>query len=81
MAGRRNRHLRQMRRRMVWFYRAKTEKQAEEKPKPVSYFFEPTIHDFFNGAPEDGTPLYFDKEVIAGLQNIPLARKSTSESK
>ena len=38
---------------MVWFYRAKTEKQAEEKPKPVSYFFEPTIHDFFNGAPED----------------------------
>ena len=70
-----------MRRRMVWFYRAKTEKQAEEKPKPVSYFFEPTIHDFFNGAPEDGTPLYFDKEVIAGLQNIPLARKSTSESK
>ena len=81
MAGRSNRHLRQMRRRMVWFYRAKTEKQAEEKPKPVSYFFEPTIHDFFNGAPEDGTPLYFDKEVIAGLQNIPLARKNTSESK
>ena len=61
-----------MRRRMVWFYRAKTEKQAEEKPKPVSYFFEPTIHDFFNGAPEDGTPIYFDKEIIAGLQNIPL---------
>ena len=81
MAGRSNRHLRQMRRRMVWFYRAKTEKQAEEKPKPVSYFFEPTIHDFFNGAPEDGTPLYFDKELIAGLQNIPLARKNTSESK
>ena len=81
MAGRSNRHLRQMRRRMVWFYRAKTEKQAEEKPKPVSYFFEPTIQDFFNGAPEDGTPIYFDKKIIAGLQNIPLAKKDTNESK
>jgi len=80
VAGRSNRHLRQMRRRMVWFYRAKKEEQAEEKPKPVSYYFEPTIHDFFNGAPEDGTPAYFDKELIAGLQNIPLARKNTSES-
>jgi len=70
-----------MRRRMTWFYRAKTEEQAEDKPKPVAYYFEPTVQDFFNGAPEDGTPAYFDKELIAGLQNIPLARKNTSESK
>ena len=66
---------------MTWFYRAKTEEQAEDKPKPVSYYFEPTVSDFLNGAPEDGTPAYFDKELIAGLQNIPLARKNTSESK
>ena len=70
-----------MRRRMVWFYRAKTEEQAEEKPKPVSYYFEPTVQDFFNGAPEDGKPAYFDKDLIEGLQNIPLGKKDTNASK
>ena len=81
MARRRDNHLRQMRRRMTWFYRAKAETQAEDKPKPVVYYFEPTVSDFLNGAPEDGTPAYFDKKLIAGLQNIPLAKKDTSESK
>ena len=66
---------------MTWFYRAKAETQAEDKPKPVVYYFEPTVSDFLTGAPEDGTPAYFDKKLIAGLQNIPLAKKDTSESK
>ena len=66
---------------MTWFYRAKAETQAEDKPKPVVYYFEPTVQDFFNGAPEDGTPAYNDKDLIAGLQNIPLGKKDTDANK
>ena len=35
---------------MTWFYRAKTEEQAEDKPKPVAYYFEPEIADHFKDA-------------------------------
>ena len=83
MARRRDNHLKQWLRRMVWFYTAKAikETQAEDKPKPVAYYFEPTVSDFLNGAPEDGTPAYYDKDLIAGLQNVPLGKKDTDASK
>jgi len=70
-----------MRRRMTWFYRAKAETQAEDKPKPVVYYFEPTVSDFLNGAPEDGTPAYYDKELVVNLQSNTLAKKDTDANK
>ena len=72
-----NSHLRQMRRRMVWFYRAKTEKQAEEKPKPVSYYFEPEIANHFKDAQQSETTNYFEIDLVDKLR----AKKETNESK
>ena len=63
-----NNHLRQMRRRMVWFYRAKTEQQAEEIPKPVSYYFEPDIADHFKGVKQSETTSYFEIDLVEKLQ-------------
>ena len=66
-----------MRRRMVWFYRAKTEKQAEEKSKPVSYYFEPEIANHFKDAKQSETTNYFEIDLVDKLR----AKKETNESK
>jgi hypothetical protein len=69
LARRRNNHLRLLRRRMTWFHSTKNKRQAEDKPKPASYFFEPAVPDFFNGFPEDGTPEYYAKDLVDGIQD------------
>ena len=53
---------------MTWFYRAKTEKQAEEKPKPVSYYFEPEIANHFKDAQQSETTSYFEIDLVEKLQ-------------
>ena len=53
---------------MVWFYRAKTEKQAEGKPKPVSYYFEPEITNHFKNAKQSETTGYFEVDLVDKLQ-------------
>ena len=69
MAGRRwNRHLRQMRRRMVWYYQTHNEQQAEDKPKPVAYYFEPEITDHFKDAKQSETTSYFEIDLVEKLQ-------------
>ena len=77
MARRRDNHLRQMRRRMTWFYRAKTEEQAEDKPKPVAYYFEPEIADHFKDAKQSETTSYFEINLVDKLQ----AKKDTDANK
>ena len=68
MARRRDNHLRQMRRRMTWFYRAKAETQAEDKPKPVVYYFEPEIAEHFKDVKQSEVTGYFDPVLVAKLQ-------------
>ena len=71
MARRRyDNHLRQWRRRMVWFYTAKARKktQAEDKPKPVVYFFEPEIAEHFKDVKQSEVTGYFDPVLVAKLQ-------------
>ena len=78
MARRRNSRRQQQRRRMTWFYRAKTMgKQAEEKPKPVAYYFEPDIADHFKGVKQSETTSYFEIDLVDKLR----AKKETNESK
>ena len=77
MAGRRNRHLQQMRRRMTWFYRVKNKEQAEDKPKPVAYYFEPEIANHFKDAKQSETTNYFEIDLVDKLR----AKKETNESK
>jgi len=81
MARRRDNHLRQMRRRMTWFYRAKEETQAEDKPKPVAYYFEPEIANHFKYVKQSEVTSYFDKELVEKLQNNTLAKKDTDANK
>ena len=82
--GRYDDHLRQWRRRMTWFYtaRARREEQAEDKPKPVTYFFEPEVTDFLNKeVKQSETTNYFGEELVANLQNNTLTTKDTDGSK
>jgi len=68
---------RQQRRRMAWFYRAKTKEQAEDKPKPVAYYFEPEIADHFKGVKQSETTSYFEIDLVDKLQ----ASKDTDGNK
>ena len=66
---------------MTWFYRAKTEEQAEDKPKPVAYYFEPEIADHFKDAKQSETTSYFEIDLVDKLQNNTLAKKDTDGNK
>ena len=76
--ARRGNSRRQQRRRMTWFYRAKTMgKQAESESKPVAYYFEPDIADHFKDAKQSETTSYFEIDLVDKLR----AKKETNESK
>ena len=81
--GRYDDHLAQWRRRMTWFYttRAKREEQAEDKPKPVAYYFEPEIAKHFKEVKQSEVTDYFDKDLVASLRNNTLTTKDTDGSK
>ena len=80
--------MRQWRRRMTWFHRARKGEQAEEKPEPVLAYYDPHVSDILNGTWEDGRPIhfnarqsettsYFEIDLVDKLQ----AKKDTDESK
>ena len=81
--ARKDNRLRQMRRRMVWFYtaKAKRKEQAEDKPKPVSYYFEPEIAKHFKDVKQSEVTGYFDPVLVAKLRNNTLTTKDTDGSK
>ena len=62
---------------MTWFYRAKTEEQAKDKPKPVAYFFEPDIANHFKEIKQSETTSYFEIDLVDKLQ----ANKDTDGNK
>lgn len=54
---------------MVWFYRAKTmREQAEDKPKPVTYYFEPKIAEHFQDVKQSEVTNYFEVDLVHKLQ-------------
>lgn len=61
-------HLRQMRRRMVWFYRAKAKEQVEDKPKPVTYYFEPEIADYYISQENATKSEHYAEEILEGIR-------------
>ena len=52
-------------------------KQAEDKPKPVAYYFEPDIATHFKDAKQSETTSYFEIDLVDTLR----AKKETNESK
>ena len=75
--GKDNDHLSRWRRRMAWFYRAKQDEQAEDKPKPVVYYYDPEVADHFIKAKQSETTSYFDEELVKGIQT----KKDTNADK
>ena len=62
---------------MAWFYRAKQDEQAEDKPKPVVYYYDPEVADHFIKAKQSETTSYFDEELVKGIQT----KKDTNADK
>ena len=66
---------------MQWFYKTREDEQAQDKPEPVVYYYDPEVANHFKDVKQSEVTSYFDKDLVADLQSNTLAKKDTDGNK